>query len=125
MGNRHFATLLIRIGTLLSAAAVALVWWNGRLALGILAGVWWNVASLWCLAHLFNAWLGSTPSRRRAIGWLLAKFPLLYVIVFAILRAPTAFIIGFGLGFSAVLICAMGSFALNAQPLVATRSHGH
>ena len=141
----------------MSAAAAMIGFWNAQLALGVFAGAWWNAASLWCLARLLSAWLGPTPSRRRAIswphhpssaqradgdgeefnpapskwardrrvvGWLLIKFPLLYAIVFVVLRTPTMSVIGFGLGFSAVLVCAIGSFVLHAQPLATTRSYG-
>lgn len=125
MGKDRFTSRLIRVGALLSAAAAAIGFWNAPLALGVFAGAWWNAASLWCLTHLLTAWLGPAPSRRRAVGWLLVKFPLLYAVVFVFLRAPALSAIGFGLGFSAVLVGAIGSLIPHAPPLATTRSYGH
>ena len=78
------------------------------LAIGVAAGVAWNGASLWCLTQLLRAWLGPQPSRRRAIIWVVVKFPLLYALTFFLLRNAKVSIVGFGIGFSVVLFAAIG-----------------
>lgn len=103
----------------------ALAWRVGSGVLaGCLAGAGWNLASLWCLVRLLGAWLGPQPSRRRALGWAVMKFPLLYGLAILILRAPSVSLTGFGAGFTAVLIGAIGWFALRAQHLLVARPHG-
>ena len=97
--------------------------WQVQVALGILAGGCWNLASLWCLTQLLNAWLGPHPSQRRAIGWLLVKFPLLYVLVFTILRRPGLSLLGFGIGFTIVLLTAVAWWALHSQQILLSRAH--
>ncbi len=77
-----------------------------NLALGIAAGALWNLASLWCLARVLNAWLGPKPSTRRVVGWLFVKFPLLYTLIILLFRVPSLSLAGFGAGFSLVLIAA-------------------
>jgi hypothetical protein len=94
------------------------------LALGIVCGGFWHLASLWCLVHLLDAWLGPQPSRRHVIGWLLAKFPLLYVFVFVALRQPSISLIGFGIGFTVILVAAVGALAFSAQRMTMVRAHG-
>ncbi len=89
------------------AAAVASIW-GAHLGLGLLAGGAWSLASLWCLVHLLDAWLGPKPSRRRAIGWLLVKFPLLYLALFLLLYSSRVSVAGFGVGFTLVLAVALG-----------------
>ncbi len=90
-----------------------------RLTVGIVAGILWNVASLWCLTRMLGAWLGPQPSRRRAIGWLLIKFPLLYLGAYVLLRHAVS-PIGFSIGFSLALIGALAWFVACAQ-----RPHVH
>ena len=94
------------------------------LLLGILIGGAWNLASLWCLARMLDAWLGPHRSQRRTITWLLFKFPLLYAAVFLLLRHPRISVIGFGIGFTVVLATAISLLALNAQRVTMARSHG-
>ena len=74
---------------------------------GIVAGMAWNATSLWCLSKLLHAWLGPQPSRRRVLLWLAVKFPLLYGGVWVLLRTPEISMVGFGIGFSLVLVGAM------------------
>jgi len=134
MGKR--IPLLLWVGTaagIVLAAAVASIW-GGHLGLGLLAGGTWGLASLWCLVHLLDAWLGPKPSRRsfdsppknyggslrtssaswwrgrtpRAIGWLLVKFPLLYLALFLLLYSSRVSVAGFGVGFTLVLAVALG-----------------
>jgi hypothetical protein len=92
--------------------------------LGLAAGAAWNLASLWLLTRLLGAWLGPRPSTRRAIGWLLLKFPLLYLGAFVLLRHPSISVIGFGIGFTLVLAVAVAALALKAGRMTARTSHG-
>ena len=99
-------------------ALIAQLIWGSASAAGVLAGGLWNLASLWCLSQLLAAWLGPQPSRRRAILWLSVKFPLLYLAAFALLRQPGLSLIGFGVGFSLVLVIAVAALAANARQMV-------
>ena len=113
-------------------AAIALLFsavgawaWHGRLALGILAGGLWNLASLWCLVRLLGAWLGQSPSRQWPVGgWLLLKGVLLCLLVGSMRHAQTLGLIGFGVGFTIVLAAVVGALACETRPLMAGRSHG-
>lgn len=96
----------------------SLVGWDARLVLGMLAGGAWNLVNLYCLARLLRAWLGPQRSTRRVAAWLLAKFGVLYVMVFWLLRLPTVSPVGFGLGFTVVLITAVWLLALRTRRLV-------
>lgn len=98
--------------------------WGPRAVMGVLAGGVWNLASLWCLTRLLNAWLGPQPSKHRAIWWLLAKLFLLSVLVFGILRAHWVSLVGFGIGFTVVLLVVVGSISFRAQQMAVGRSHG-
>ena len=93
-------------------------------ALSVVGGALWSAANLWCLTRLLNAWLGPRCSRRRVVGWLLLKFPLLYVAVFLLLRSPALSVAGFSVGFTLVLIAAIGWLAVRAQRLSTLRPHG-
>jgi hypothetical protein len=97
-----------------SAAAAALfaagVAWpvESRVASGLAAGAAWNLASLFCLHRLLRAWLAKPPSRRRVLLWFGLKFPLLYGLALSLFRASAPFLIGFGLGFTVVLLVMLG-----------------
>lgn len=118
----------------LVAAAAAAVW-GPAVGLGLLAGGAWNLASLWCLSRLLQTWIGPprlagdqsgkgpAASRRQAVAWLLVKFPLLYGLMFLILRAPNLSLIGFGAGFSLTLLLGLGWLAVHAKPAL-SRSRG-
>ena len=110
-------------GIMLVGAAIA-TRWGSHMATGLFIGVAWNLASLWCLAHLLSAWIGPHPSRRRAIAWLLLKFPLLYLLAVVVFRSPRVSLIGFGVGFTIVLIVLVGWFALQARQMTLMRPHG-
>ena len=105
--------LLVAMVSVLAAAGAA-TWWGSRVALGVLAGGFWNVVSLWCLGNLLTAWLGPKHSQRRAIGWLLLKFPLLYGLAFVALRSPVISLIGFGVGFTVSLAAMLAILAWTA-----------
>lgn len=111
--------MLVALVAVLGAAGVA-TWWGARLALGVLAGGLWNGASLWCLANLLQAWLGPSPSQRKVIGWLLVKFPLLYVLAFGALKLPPVSLIGFGIGFTVTLVAVMVTLWRIAPPPMRT-----
>ena len=128
--------LLAAAVLLVAAAASWLV--APRIVTGLLAGGVWNLVNFWCLSRLLNAWVipppvaaaeggsaqgagpagpatggGMTPhaSRRRALGWLLVKFPLLYGLIVLLVRTPSVSLVGFSLGFTAILAVAIGWFA--------------
>lgn len=116
---------VIAASALVIAALPAWVW--GPRAVGsVLAGGLWNLASLWCLTRLLGAWLPRPTSGRRRVvlGWLALKGALLALLIGVILRAPWLSFIGFGIGFTIVLIVIVASFALHARQLVAGQPHG-
>ncbi len=113
--------LLAAAVLLVAAAASWLV--APRIVIGLLAGGVWNLANFWCLSRLLHAWVTPHASRRRALGWLLVKVPLLYAFVFFLLRAPSVSLVGFSLGFTAVLAAAIGWFMLRSQRMMVP-SHG-
>lgn len=108
------------------AATVLVAAWTGggALALSVLVGGLWHTASLWSLSRLLHAWLGPQPSKRRVIGWLLVKFPALYAAAFALLTRQTISCLGFGIGFTVVLVTAIGCVALQASPFMVSPPHG-
>ena len=92
-------------GTLL--AALIGLRWDAGISVGILGGGAWNLANLWCFARALPVWLGSSPSRRRAVGWLLVKFPLLYAAAIGLLLIPSVSPVGFAIGFLVVMLTAI------------------
>lgn len=114
----RIAALLLAIGVAVSAA------WGPRIAFGVAVGGVWNLASLWCLIRLVNAWLGTSPSRTRVVGWLLVKFPLLYLVAFAALWTRMIPAVGFGIGFSVVLLVTVLGVALRTNRFLLARPHG-
>ncbi len=114
MIEREFRRVWLGAAAVLIVCTVASWAWGAHVAGGILAGGAWNLASLWCLMRLLDAWLGSHPSRRRAIGWLLLKFPLLYLLVFVVFRRPAVSLVGFGIGFTVVLAVVVGGIGIQA-----------
>ena len=93
------------------------------LALGLLAGGLWHLASLGCLAQVLAAWLGPRPSRRRAVLWLLPKIAL-YGGAFQLMQWPALSPLGFGLGFTLVLMTVLTVFAVSAQRLSGEAARG-
>ena len=114
------------VGTGATVAAALLAGFVGAsgLALGILAGGLWNVLSLWCLIRLLNAWIGPRQSTRRALGWLLVKFPLLYALLIVAFRFRMVSAAGFGIGFTLVLGAALGVLGFSARRMIGVRAHG-
>ena len=68
-----YTTLGIALAVLAAPSVLAAAVGHRALALGVLAGSVWNLANLWCLAHLMGAWLGARHFSRPALGWLLLK----------------------------------------------------
>lgn len=98
-------------------SAVTIFWFS------VAAGAGWNLASLFCLRQLLRAWLGKRPSQRRAIAWVLVKFPLLYALIVFLFRSTWLSVIGFSVGFSVVLGAAMALFAKRAIALRQIPTH--
>ncbi|MBI3088287.1 MAG: hypothetical protein HYY91_05325 [Candidatus Omnitrophica bacterium] len=92
--------------------------------LGASTGAVWSLASAWCLARVFRAWLGPRPSRRRVVMWLLVKFPLLYALMVMLLRQPAVSVIGFGVGFTLVLFVMIGWLSRQPVQALPTSPHG-
>jgi len=109
-------------GLWLLSGALAL-WGHAKLGLGLFAGSTWNAVNLWCLARLLNAWLKPPHSTRAVIGWLLVKFPLLYVAVFWLLSQSLVSVLGFGVGFTIVLVAVMAGMAIRAPQLMTPVPH--
>lgn len=97
--------------------------WGPRMVASMLVGGLWNVGSLWCLSNLLGAWLRPEPSRRQALGWLLAKCAWIGLLAVVVLRAPWLSFIGFGAGLTVVLMVVVLGLGLKANRL-ASQSHG-
>ena len=104
---------------------IAAVWWGPRAAVGVFSGGAWNLANLWCLTRLLAAWLGPQRSTKRVVGWLVVKFPLLYLLVFQLLRHPAMSIVAFGVGFTIVLLTAVTFLAVRAREMFGVASAEH
>ena len=127
MTNRLLIKAWAVAGGLLVVLTGGVAIWHPRLALDLFIGGVWNLASLWCLAQLLSAWLGPQPSQRRAIAWLLVKFPGLYVLAFMLIWKQLVAPVGFGVGFTMVLVMLVGWYIANLPRLIApsvTRAHG-
>lgn len=92
--------------------------WSTSAGLGVLAGGSWGLLNLWCLARALPVWLGPDTSRRRSLSWFAVKFPLLYLAAFVLLSHPSISPVGFGLGFTLVLIAAGASALGSFRPRV-------
>ena len=110
------------IALVLISAGLAGSFGGFRGALGVLSGGLWNLINLWCLQNLLSAWLGTTRSKRRVVGWIALKFLFLYGLVVLLLRHPAISLIGFGVGFTIVLVSAIGIFAIQARGLISQRA---
>jgi len=108
----------------LSAAVMAAIVGGVPAAVGVFAGGLWNLANLWCLMHLFSAWLRPQPSARRVLSWAAVKFPLLYLFAFALFRHLSVSLVGFSIGFTVVLISAVAVLAAQARSAIRPVAHG-
>ena len=93
-----------------------------RFLFGLLAGAAWNAASLWCLSRLLGSWLGPSPSRRRVAAWLALKITL-YGTAWKVIAQPAVSLIGFGLGFTVVLVAALAWALVRAQRTALVRTY--
>ena len=94
-----------------------------RGAIGVLAGGAWNLASVWTFGHVLRAWLGPMRSHKRALLWLLVKFPLLYLLAIGLLHNLRVSAIGFGIGFTVVMVAIVVKFACQAWSRSTPSSH--
>ena len=126
MTDRTLKQLLL-VGLAATACAALLgALWGIAVALSVAAGGLWNVANLWCLSRALAVWLKPQPApRRHQVGWFLVKFPLLYAAVFGLVKIPGISLVGFGIGFVAVIASAV-SVALQAlrSPQHSLPAHG-
>ena len=97
--------------------------WGLRAVAGMITGATWNLANLWCLRQLLTTWLGSKQSTPRVVAWLAVKFPLLYLAAWWLLSRPAISLIGFGIGFTMVLIVMISFQALHATHRSTPVSH--
>jgi hypothetical protein len=97
---------------------------GSRIAIGVAAGGAWNLFSFFCLANLLRAWLGPKPSMKRAIGWLLIKFPCLYAAAVLLFVRREISLIAFGVGFTVVLASAAAFLLLQASRCMLRPVHG-
>jgi hypothetical protein len=99
--------VLYGAGILLASSAIALFGWGAHAGWGLLAGGVWNLVNLWCLSRLLAAWLGPQRSTARVVRWLVIKFPLLYGVAWLLLSRAWVSMVGFGVGFTLVLLAAL------------------
>ncbi len=100
---------------LILAVVIAAPLFGARTAAGIIVGGAWNLASLWCLTRMLQAWIGPQPSQRRAIIWLLMKFPLLYAAIFFIFQTKIVSFSSFSVGFTLVLLITLACFMVGLR----------
>ncbi len=111
---KNNAARLIAVG-LTIAALVTFMGFGAHAAAGVILGGVWNLASLWCLTRMLQAWLGPNPSQRRVIVWLLVKFPLLYAAIFLVFHTRIVSFQAFTAGFSVVLVGALAAILIRAR----------
>ncbi len=115
--NEKTKSRIIRFSaiSLAPAAVIAAAGFGARTAAGVVIGGVWNLASLWCLTQMLQAWIGPRPSQRRVIGWLLVKFPLLYAGIFLIFQTKAVPFGAFSVGFTLVLLVAIVAFMMGLR----------
>ena len=106
------STVALLLGNVLAALG-----WGVRAGIGVLVGGVWNLASLWCLTRLLGEWFSARPSRRRVLGWLLVKFPLLYFAIVLLFGKHAVPLLAFGAGFTIVLVVVISSLAASMRSL--------
>lgn len=75
------------------------------LFVGIVAGGAWSLVNLWGLTRISTVWLRQAH-RGRTLAWFLFKFPCLYAIAMYLLTRPAVSPMGFGIGFTVMLVAA-------------------
>jgi hypothetical protein len=108
--NRIWKTTLV-VGVLVFAFTA--VYFDSRVALGILTGCVWGVANFLALTALLTAVVKPGPiTRTRAYAFAAIKFPVIYAAGYLILRThwfdETSLLVGFSLLFTVTLFKALG-----------------
>ena len=104
-------------GAVVLTVAVLSLAWRPDVSWGLSAGGAWGLANLWCLSHAMRSWLTPERSGRAAqVGWFLLKFPLLYGAALWLLTRPGFSVVGFGAGFSFVLLGAVAGTLAGLSP---------
>ena len=115
--HNPFSKVIRRLSVVvLIAPAVALLI-DASVALGVAAGGVWNLASLWCLSRILEAWIGPTASTKRVVGWLLVKFFVLYLAIYFLISRAVVSLVGFSIGFTVVLIAASVFLMMRSRAL--------
>ena len=110
--------------SIVAATAAVIALWKPGVAVGVIIGGVWNLTSVWCLGRLLSTRVTPKPSRGKTIAWALVKFPLLYLLVGFLFMTRAVSLLGFGIGFTIVLLFAMGWFWLQASRTALVRPHG-
>ena len=81
------------------------------------------------LGHAFPVFLNFRGGKGVAttIGVLIGTMPIIagtYLLVWGLVRSPAVSLLGFGLGFSLVLVSIVGGFASHVRRMMPARSHG-
>lgn len=105
--SNSFSKIIPRLAAVVLIAPAAALLVDASVALGVAAGGAWNLASLWCLSRILEAWIGPAPSTKRVVAWLLVKFLILYVAVYILISRAAVSLVGFSIGFTVVLIAAL------------------
>jgi len=126
MTERMVHRVLLIGGVATAVAAFVSLGWGAAVALSVAAGGAWNLANLWCLSRALGVWINPQPAPRRVqIGWFLVKFPLLYAVAVGLLKMPGTSLIGFGVGFTTVLVSALAATFMTLRTFqVFTPPHG-
>ncbi len=124
MIERRLRSLWLTGVAFLTAATFIALELHAPMAAGLCAGATWNLVNLTCLAGLLHACITPQSSKRWAIAWFVVKFPLLYAIGYQVLRRPDISILGFGIGFTLMLLLVLGWFTFQIPYLLPVRSHG-
>lgn len=108
--------LVAIVGISLSVVAgLAGLYWSPTVAIGVFVGAIWNFLNLICLTQGLTVWfdlndnrLDYRPrSRWYKIGLFVVKFPLLYGSAIWLLMNPQVSKVGFGSGFTVMIVAAM------------------
>ncbi len=102
------------------------LYWGTYTALGVLAGCVWNTINLILLVQGLNTWFDMNDRRMDyvprgrfyKIGLFLAKFPVLYGCAILLLMSPDISKVGFGIGFTIIIVAAMIGSGVYFQSLV-------
>lgn len=105
--KKIWAAVLVSIILLAGAASLKSKAWS----LGIALGGAWHVASFWLLLKVLRTWMNPHRSTVKLAGWLALKIIWLGIAGFGLLRLTPAVIVGFVVGFTAVLVIMVAATA--------------